>query len=136
MNNLKAVMKMRQRTNAVRTNGFRSKFEQDVATSLERQGVKYDYEGRELPFTRECTYTPDFRLPNGIFIEVKGYFLPSDRTKLLLVRKQNPHVDIRLVFMNSRNRLSKRSKTTYAKWADKHGFLWAEKQVPERWINE
>jgi len=45
-------------------------------------------------------------------------------------------LDIRFVFSNSRNKLNKKSKTTYADWCDKHGFKWADKQIPKSWIDE
>lgn len=54
---------------------------------------------------------------------------------MLLVRDQTK-ADIRLVFSRPNNRLSKSSKTTYAQWAVKHGFPWAEGTVPASWIKE
>jgi len=50
------------------------------------------------------------------------------------VKKQWPKMDIRFVFQNANNKLNKRSKTTYAQWADKHGFPWAHKRIPEEWL--
>lgn len=81
-------------------------------------------------------YTPDWQLPNGIVIESKGRFLPTDRKKHLKVKVQHPHLDIRFVFQRSKNPITKGSKTTYADWCDKHGFKWADKDVPDSWINE
>jgi hypothetical protein len=78
----------------------------------------------------------DFELPNGILIETKGRFKPADRTKHLLIKQQHPELDIRFVFSNSHNTLSKKSSTTYADWCDKHGFKWADKQIPRSWIDE
>jgi len=54
----------------------------------------------------------------------------------ILVRNDHPDVDIRFVFMNSANKLSARSKTTYAMWCEKHGFMWADKFVPDAWLTE
>ena len=81
-------------------------------------------------------YTPDFILENGIIIEAKGWFRADDRTKMLLVNEQWPQLDIRLLFEKADNTLSKRSKTTYKEWAEKHGFIWAEGLIPLSWINE
>jgi hypothetical protein len=113
---------------------FRSNFEKTIALSLEREGVPFGYESRHLKYCKEHTYTPDFVLTNGIIIEAKGRFLASDRTKHLLVRKYNPELDIRFLFMNARNRLSSRSRTTYAEWCDKHGFIWAQTTIPKEWL--
>jgi hypothetical protein len=82
------------------------------------------------------TYTPDFLLPNGIIIETKGMFTVADRRKHTLIKKQHPELDIRFVFENSKRRISKASKTTYAAWCEKHGFLYADKLVPDAWIQE
>ena len=84
----------------------------------------------------EHVYTPDFVLPNGIIVETKGRFLLADRMKHMMVKKHNPTVDIRFVFSNSNARISKASKTTYAMWCRKHGYLYADKTIPEEWINE
>ena len=81
------------------------------------------------------TYTPDFELPNGIIIESKGRFVPADRKKHLLVKKQHPELDIRFVFSNSRAKINKGSKTTYGDWCDKNGFQYSDKLIPEGWIS-
>jgi hypothetical protein len=82
------------------------------------------------------TYTPDFILPNGIIIEAKGVWTVEDRTKHLLVRAQHPHLDIRLVFMNAANKIRKGSDTTYAKWCDKKGIIYADKIIPKSWLSQ
>ena len=114
----------------------RSGFEKQVLDALSESGVDYEYEAETLSYVKEHRYTPDITLPNGILIEVKGFFEPSDRTKALLVRAQNPDKDVRFVFQRANTKLSKKSKTSYANWCDKHGFLWAEKRVPKEWIDE
>ena len=81
-------------------------------------------------------YTPDFRLPNGIIVETKGRFISDDRKKHLLVQQQHPDLDIRFVFSNSKAKLNKGAKSTYADWCIKHGFLYADKTIPEEWLNE
>jgi len=90
---------------------------------------KIKYEVHEIR-----TYTPDFELPNGIIIESKGRFVAADRKKHLLVQKQYPSLDIRFVFSNSRAKISKGSKTTYAMWCEKNGFQYADKLIPKEWL--
>jgi hypothetical protein len=114
---------------------YKSKFEAETAAHLTRRGVKFVYEAEEVKFTQERTYKPDFKI-GSIFVETKGYFRAADRGKHLLIKQQNPEVDIRFVFMNPRICLSKASKTTYAQWAERHGFLWAAREVPDEWIEE
>lgn len=79
-------------------------------------------------------YRPDFPLDNGIIIETKGLFTTEDRKKMKLVKEQHPHLDIRLVFSNAMARIAKKSKTTYAKWAEDNGFLWAHRAIPPGWL--
>jgi len=81
-------------------------------------------------------YTPDIALPNGILIELKGYFDAADRTKHLLIKQEHPELDIRFVFQRSKNRLSPKSKMTYADWCIKRGFLYADKTIPTSWLEE
>lgn len=97
------------------------------------------YEAEKIEYTvpeRVAKYTPDFRLPNGIFVETKGRFLTADRQKHLLIKKQRPSLDIRFVFSRGAAPIYKGSATTCAEWAEKHGFKWAEKRIPESWIVE
>jgi len=82
------------------------------------------------------TYTPDFILKNGIIIETKGRFLTADRKKHLCIKKQQPSLDIRFVFTNSRSKLSKGAKSTYGEWCIKHGFRYYDRIIPEDWLKE
>lgn len=110
-----------------------------MGEELDRLGVAFEYEKESIPYTieRSARYKPDFRLKsNGIIIEYKGWFQSKDRTKHIAIKKQHPELDIRFVFGNSKNRLSKTSTTTYAAWCEKYGFLYADKTIPEEWLNE
>lgn len=115
----------------------RSQFERDVMKRLCKQGVPFEYETKTFNYIVEHAYTPDIILPNGIIVELKGFFDSKDRSKHLYVREQHPDLDIRFLFMNARIRLSKKSKTTYGMWATRKGFLWAHgTAIPKEWINE
>jgi len=119
--------------------GYRSGLEEVTAQYLTSKGVGYKYEELVIGYTEPVKtrkYTPDFELENGIIIETKGRFLTSDRQKHLLIKKQFPQYDIRFVFSNSKARLSKISKTTYAMWCEKNGFKFADKVVPDEWLKE
>ena len=82
------------------------------------------------------TYTPDFILQNGIIVEVKGRFTSDDRRKHVAIKKQHPDLDIRFVFENSRRKLSKGAKSTYATWCERNKFLYADRVIPEEWLKQ
>jgi hypothetical protein len=119
--------------------GFRSGLEESIAEDLTSKKVGFSFEELVIPYVKPekpAKYTPDFVLENGIIIESKGRFLTEDRQKHLLVQKQHPEYDIRFVFSNSKTKISKRSKTTYADWCIKNGFLYADKTIPVAWLKE
>ena len=119
--------------------GYRSGLEKINQDFMKTMGIPYGYESRKIPFVepaKQRNYTPDFFLKNGIIVETKGRFLSKDRQKHLLVKEQHPDLEIRFVFSRSKAPIYKGSKTTNATWADKHGFLWAEKLIPEEWAKE
>jgi hypothetical protein len=118
--------------------GYRSGLESKVSAQLNEAGVSFEYETFKIEYQVNETrkYTPDFRLPNGIIVETKGRFVAADRKKHLLVQQQHPDLDIRFVFSNSKAKLNKGAKSTYADWCIKHGFLYADKTIPEEWLSE
>lgn len=128
--------------------GFRSGLEERISKELEGTGCCFTYEQEVIHYekpARNSKYTPDFviqKRPDGtekerpLVIESKGRFLTADRQKHLLVKNQHPNVDIRFVFSNSRQRISKQSKTTYAMWCEKHGYKYADGSVPDEWLWE
>lgn len=131
-------MKYPQRSVGLRE-GFRSGLEEKIAAELTAKGVTFQFEKQTISYRKpekKCKYTPDFYLPNGIIVETKGRFATADRQKHILVRDQNPTLDIRFVFSNSRGRISKQSSTTYSMWCDRYGFKYADKSIPQAWIDE
>lgn len=115
---------------------FRSNFEAEIHEAMLRNECLPEYEPVALPYVIEHNYFPDWVLPNGICIEAKGRLTTFDRAKMIAVKRAHPHIDIRFVFMNANNKLTKRSKTTYWQWAESKGFPWAEWRVPKDWIEE
>jgi hypothetical protein len=123
--------------------GYRSGLEYSFADDLEAKGITYTYEEEVIKYTKPESshrYTPDFivttKSGKQITIETKGRFLPIDRIKHQLVQRQYPDLDLRFVFTNSKCRLSKRSKTTYGQWCERHGFKYANRLIPVAWLNE
>tara|TARA_R110000803_G_scaffold35405_1_gene76555 strand:- start:300 stop:656 length:357 start_codon:yes stop_codon:yes gene_type:complete len=115
---------------------YRSKYEARIAknspNTIKYEPIKIEW----LPPTKK--YTPDFQLPNGIIVEAKGRFRTAEeRTKMICVRDQNPHLDIRFLFMKADVKLYKGSKSDHGEWATKNGFKWAEgDKIPYAWIRE
>lgn len=131
------VKKLTIRQRAIKA-GYRSGLEETISLQLTKLSVPVLYETEKVRYevNELRTYTPDFLLPNGIIIESKGRFVAADRKKHLLIQKQHKDLDIRFVFSNSRAKITKGSKTTYGDWCDKHGFLYADKLIPEEWLKE
>jgi len=123
---------------AARKYGYRSGLEHKLSQYLDELKVKYDYENIKIEWEDLAyrTYTPDFILYNGIIIETKGRFLAADRRKHIAIKKQHPKLDIRFVFTNSRAKLSKGAKSSYADWCIKHGFRYYDRIIPEDWLKE
>ena len=115
---------------------MRSGLEEQVADLFDKLNVDYSYEPEWFSYVIEHKYIPDFRV-GDIYFETKGFFKPSDRRKMLAVKRDNPDLDIRLIFQAPNNKISKRSKTTYAKWADKTGCPWcAFYAIPIDWLKQ
>ena len=131
---------------------YRSGLEETTAKDLKSKGIKFEYETVKIPYTHPATnhtYTPDFvvttKSGKTIFVETKGIWDSKDRMKHLLIREQHPELDIRFVFTRSKTKISKASSTTYAdicegraKRKPLKGVTWkyADKSIPEEWLNE
>lgn len=133
------VRKRRSTRQRAVANGYRSGLEEQINKQLTDIGVNAEYEKHVIQYLVPASnhkYTPDFKLPNDIYVETKGRFVLADRQKHLLIKQQHPSLDIRFVFQNSKNKIRKGSKTTYADWCTKYGFLFADKQIPSAWLLE
>ena len=114
---------------------FRSGLEERVADLLCELGVKYEYESTKVPYVIHHTYTPDFLLPNGVYLECKGYWEPEDRRKIKAVKTLNPDMDLRMVFQAPFNTISKKSKTTYAQYCERLDIPWTSyANIPIEWL--
>ena len=58
---------------------YRSGLEERLGKHLDKVGCPYLYEVEKFEYVTRSKYTPDFFLPNGVIIEAKGFFKPSDR---------------------------------------------------------
>lgn len=132
---------------------FRSGLEQRVSKELTSRSVDYLYEPQHLKIAytipaSDHKYTPDFFIVTDsgkeIFVETKGIWDYDDRYKHLLIRQQEPDLDIRFVFSRSKQPIRKGSKTTYADICKGLGrgafkgveWKFADKSVPYGWLKE
>lgn len=98
---------------------YKNKLESKFATTY-----NLPYETHKFKYVIEHTYTPDWVITDNIFMETKGRWESSDRTKIAQVLKQNPTIQVIMIFQNPNAKLSKTSSTTYAQWCDKHNVKW------------
>ena len=109
--------------------GYRSGLEEDISYELSALGIPVVYEKDKVAF--------EWPKPNGFFyLETKGLWVVADRQKHVLIKQQHPNLDLRFLFQNARAKLYKGSKTTYADFATKNGFVWAHKRIPDEWVDE
>ena len=116
---------------------FKSKLEEKVWAVLKKEFSTVKYEPQRFKFIQpevERTYIPDFKTGrSNIFIEAKGKLDLETRKKMVWFRDSNPTIRIIFLFMNPDNKITKRSKTTYAMWATDNGFEWLD--FRKDWLN-
>jgi hypothetical protein len=77
---------------------FRSEYERHVAEALSESGIPFEYERWTFPVKKNAFYTPDFHLPDHrLFIEVKGAWGASSKSKLTSFGKMYPAVSLLLL---------------------------------------
>lgn len=95
-----------------------------------KKGMSIKYEATQIPYVVEHNYIPDFTvvLPDGrvFYIEAKGFFRTEDKRKMAAVKRNNPGIDIRMVFSGK----SKRN----ARWCEKHGFPYSVGEANKEWF--
>ena len=123
---------------------LKSGLEEVVFNFLKEHNCMFKYEGMKInyfqPETKK-TYTPDFPIKSSFIIETKGAFNSADRKKMKLIKKQNPSLDIRFLFSNSKTKIGKKSQTTYGRWCELNDFpyhcIQSTKQTfPKEWLTE
>ena len=134
-------------------NKYRSKLEESIGKDLDNKGIKFNFEPDwgKIQYTipaKQAIYVPDFyivtRTGKNIIIEGKGIWVYEDRYKHLLIKNSRPDLDIRFIFSNSKNKIRKNSKTTYADICEGRGrgffkgitWQYADKKIPQSWIEE
>lgn len=122
---------------------YKNKFEYMTANHIRSKKLKFEYETEKLDYTLSKRYIPDFivtRPQGNLYIETKGNGRSWDaaaRAKMVAVKKQHPHLDIRILFWANGEFGAKRkngSKQTQLEWAEKNGFIAAVREIPDDWL--
>jgi hypothetical protein len=124
--------------------GYKSGLELTVSEQIVEAKYPVNYETETLHYVvpeSKHKYTPDFiftkKTGEIMYIETKGRWTVADRKKMKHVLTCNPGIDIRMVFQNPNQRISKASKTTYEMYANKLGITHvAKKEIPAEWLSE
>ena len=127
--------------------GYRSGLEEKISQGLQEMGIPFGYETERIAYVQPVknrTYTPDFVITTKsgktLYIEAKGRFVTANRTSMNMVRDSNPDLDIRFIFSNPNQRISKTSKTTYAMWCERNNWQYTKfdpnQVVPREWLDE
>ena len=123
---------------------LKSGLEEVVYKYLTENKCNFVYEGMKITYFQpetKKTYTPDFPINGCFIVETKGNFNSADRKKMKLIKKQNPKLDIRFIFSNSKNKIGKKSQTTYGKWCELNNFPYhciqsTKETFPSNWLKE
>ena len=131
---------------------YASSLEVSIAQDLTERGVEYEYEPFRIAYTISIThgycpdcggkpavvdrkYTPDFYLPKtNIIVEAKGRFTAGDRKKHAAIKKEQPLLDLRMLFSHD-NYLTKKGRLRYSDWCKSKGIVYAiGMTVPTEWV--
>ena len=131
---------------------MRSGYEYQVRDNLHDRHIDFEYEAEVLEYTsrvrggccevcgskkvgKDRKYTPDFIITRAdyskLYVEAKGRFLSTDRSKMRDVQRAHPDKDIRMLFQKR----AKSQMPALIKWCDKYGFDYAfGTEVPDAWL--
>jgi hypothetical protein len=130
---------------------YRSKFEQRVHANIKKvvSTTEYEPDTFYFPFkvgkgkcldcgspriSRQSSYTPDFKIRDKVYIEAKGNFTPTNRTRLVAFAEEYPDVTIFLLFQRD-NWITRRKVSRYSSWATSHGVRFAiGEKPPNEWF--
>lgn len=133
--------KKKNKTPDFKKHGFKSPLELNHSQQLKKLSKKFNvritYETDFIPYVLERKYNPDFTITHKdgsiFYIESKGYFRSTDRTKLRACLANGSRPRIRLVFAVD-NKLHAKSSMRYSDWCKKYGFEYAIGTIPEEWF--
>lgn len=94
----------------------------------------FEYEAERIEYYIPKIYVPDYTLASGRVIEAKGWFPQSDRQKMQAVLRDNPDLELLMLFQRPTDKIRRGSKTTIAQWCEARNIPWAKgPEVPKEW---
>lgn len=76
---------------------FRSNWEANYARILNEQKISWEYEKYTFDLSNGTTYTPDFKIGENKYVELKGWYDNDSRQKIELFLKEYPHLELDLI---------------------------------------
>lgn len=76
---------------------FRSNWEANYARILNEQSISWQYEPETFELSNGTTYTPDFKIGDKKFVEIKGWYDNDSKEKISLFLKEYPQYELDLV---------------------------------------
>lgn len=96
MNNMKYSKRSFSYVKQHKTINFKSSWELKYAQYLDKQGIEWCYEPI-FSLSNGTNYLPDFKLGDGVIVEIKGYFRPDAIVKWDLFCKEYPTLHKKLL---------------------------------------
>lgn len=95
---------------------FRSSWEANYARILNHLGVGWKYEPETFDVGEAETYTPDFKLADGTFVEIKGWWTKTGQRKVDLFRRNYPTIRLQTITRTEYAALSKQYRHLINHW--------------------
>jgi hypothetical protein len=95
---------------------FRSSWEANYARYLNYINLSWEYEPTTFDLGEGYTYTPDFKLNDGSYIELKGWLTEQGKIKLERFKKIYPYVKLVLISQTDYRSLYKEYRDIIPNW--------------------
>jgi hypothetical protein len=95
---------------------FRSSWEANYARYLNFLGVNWQYEPCTFQLSEAVSYTPDFKLDDGTFVEVKGWWTDKGKRKVELFKIVHSELMLRIIDRTEYNKIMKSYKGLINTW--------------------
>ena len=99
---------------------FRSSWEANYARYLNHINTSWEYEPTTFDLGEGYTYTPDFKLNDGSYIEIKGWLTEKGKMKLERFKSKYPDVKLILLDRNDYRKLVNEYKNIIPYWENVH----------------
>ena len=94
----------------------RSSWEANYARLLNYLSIKWEYEVQTFDLGEGYTYTPDFKLQDGSFVELKGWLTEKGKDKLTRFKSVYPHVILKLITRSDYRKLYLEHSNNIPNW--------------------